>query len=108
MGRGLRAAAIGLAWALLPGGIAAQGPLDESRPALLYETYCRACHDEQVHWRERRLVTDWASLIVQVRRWQQSLGLGWSDHEILEVAHYLNLRYYRFAPAPPRVLVRAD
>jgi hypothetical protein len=99
-----------VAGVLLARGALGQPQLDESRPALLYDTYCRACHTEQVHWRDRRLVKDWTTLVAQVRRWQANLGLQWSDHEILEVAHYLNLRFYRFAPsapAEPRLIVRA-
>jgi len=67
--------------------------------ALLYQTYCIACHDAQVHWRERKLATDWASLAAQVRRWQANSGLQWSDEEIDEVARYLNGTIYRF-PVP--------
>jgi len=31
------------------------------RGALLYDTHCIGCHTTQAHWRDRRLVTDWAS-----------------------------------------------
>ena len=86
----------------------AQQPDPSLHPGpLLYQTHCRACHDEQVHWRDARKVRDWTMLVREVGRWQQTLGLGWGDDEIRQVAHYLNLRYYRFAPAPPRVIVDA-
>jgi len=67
-----------------------------SRGELLYETHCVACHTKQIHWRDRKLATDWASLSQQVRRWQGNSGLHWSDEEIDEVARYLNARIYRF------------
>lgn len=79
----------------------AQAPAQpaSSGGALLYQTYCIACHDAQVHWRERKLARDWASLAAQVRRWQANSGLQWSDEEIDEVARYLNATIYRF-PVP--------
>ena len=64
---------------------------------LLYSTHCIACHSREVHWRQKKLATDWASLIAQVRRWAGNAGLGWSDDEIADVAHYLNAVHYRFA-----------
>jgi hypothetical protein len=76
----------------------------EHEAALLYATHCRACHTEQVHWRDAHKVKDWPGLVSEVRRWQRNLGLAWSDDEIRQVAHYLNLLHYRFAPPPPRVL----
>lgn len=74
---------------------------------LLYQTHCRACHDEQVHWRDGRKVRDWAMLVREVDRWQRNLGLAWTEDEVRQVAHYINLRYYRFAPGPPRLIVEA-
>jgi mono/diheme cytochrome c family protein len=95
----------------------AQAGTGSTRGELLYSTHCIACHTTQVHWRQRRLVTDWASLKHQVRRWATNTGLGWSDEEIVDVARHLNAAYYRFAittltgPAPPitpRSIARAD
>lgn len=70
-----------------------------SRGEMLYATHCIACHTAQVHWRARKLATDWASLKAEVRRWAKNSGLGWSDEEIVDVARYLNATQYRF-PAP--------
>ncbi len=72
-----------------------------SRAQVLYDTHCGHCHTQQVHWRERKLVTDWASLKSQVWRWQSNTGLGWRDDDVDAVARYLNARIYRFN-APPR------
>lgn len=69
----------------------------EARGKLLYTTHCSACHTSEIHWREQRLVTDWRSLKAQVRRWQASIGLRWSEAEIGDVAHYLNAVYYDFS-----------
>jgi mono/diheme cytochrome c family protein len=85
---------------------AAAPHVDEGEAALLYDTHCRACHTEQVHWRQGKLVTDWPSLVRQVDRWQRNLGLGWTDADVRVVAHYLNLRFYRFPPAAPRVIAQ--
>lgn len=68
-----------------------------SRGELLYATHCIACHTTQVHWRQGKLATDWASLKRQVRRWAVNAGLGWSDEEVADVARYLNATQYRFA-----------
>ena len=49
-----------------------------------------------MHWRDKRSATDWASLKVQVRRWQGAASLAWSDRDILEVSRYLNDSIYHF------------
>ena len=73
----------------------------QSRGALLYDNHCIACHNTQMHWRDRRLAQDWNSLQALVRRWQATALLQWSEDDILEVTRYLNERIYRFVP-PPR------
>jgi mono/diheme cytochrome c family protein len=72
-----------------------------SRGELLYTTHCIACHTTRVHWRDRRMVTDYRSLVAQVARWQANTGLGWSSEEILDVARYLNMSVYRLPDAAP-------
>lgn len=74
----------------------AQAGYGETRGELLYTTYCIACHDTKIHWREQRLAKDWRSLKVEVARWQHNMGLGWSESEIIDVARYLNTVYYHF------------
>ena len=76
----------------------AQSPVAPSAPpgALLYQTHCIGCHDQKVHWRDTKLVTDWTSLVAQVRRWQANTGLSWSDANIEDVARYLNAIIYKF------------
>ena len=70
---------------------------DATRGELLYTTHCIACHNTQVHWREKKLVNDWTSLQSEIRRWQEISGLGWSKKDIEEVAQYLNALHYRLA-----------
>ncbi len=72
-----------------------------ARGEALYDTYCGHCHTEQVHWRNRKLATDWASLKQQVWRWQSNVGQQWSDRDVDEVARVLNARFYHY-DAPPR------
>jgi hypothetical protein len=60
--------------------------------------HCIACHTAQVHWRDGRLATDWASLQAQVVRWQAAGSLSWSDDDIGAVTQYLNEHYYGFRP----------
>jgi hypothetical protein len=68
----------------------------QSRGELLYATNCQLCHSQVVHWRNNRLATDWGSLVAQVRRWQETGRLGWSDEDIRLVARYLNDSIYKF------------
>ncbi len=103
----MRRAALGTLIACAGATAAAQVPqLTEHEGAVLYATHCRACHTTQVHWRDARKVKDWPGLVAEVRRWQRNLDLAWSEDEIRQVAHYLNLLHYRFAPAVPRVLAQ--
>ena len=74
----------------------AQPEHGESRGELLYATHCSACHTSKIHWREQQLATDWNSLKAQVRRWQSSIELGWSEEEITDVTNYLNAIHYGF------------
>lgn len=84
----------------------------QGRGELLYNTHCVACHSTQMHWRDKRLVTDWDSLKTQVRRWQATAQLNWSEADIDDVARYLNDSIYRLSgggklagfpsPQPPR------
>ena len=67
-----------------------------SRGQMLYGNHCVACHNTQMHWRDKKLATDWASLKALVRRWQGVAQLGWNDDDIVEVARHLNERIYRF------------
>ena len=89
-----------LALALLfVGSVSAQTPAPMPAPTrgeLLYDTHCIACHTAQVHWRDKKAATDWPSLRAEVRRWQASGQLNWSDEDITEVTRHLNQRYYRY------------
>ncbi len=70
----------------------AQSPPENSRGDLLYTTHCVGCHTTEVHWREKKLVSDWASLNAQVERWQKNAKLGWSGEDVDAVARHLNAR----------------
>lgn len=77
---------------------------DESRGELLYSTHCNTCHTSVIHWREQKLATDWKSLKGQVSRWQAYAKLGWREEDIVDVALYLNSRYYKFLSTEPKAL----
>jgi mono/diheme cytochrome c family protein len=68
---------------------------DATRGELLYQTHCIACHGDEVHWRDKKLVTDRKSLQSEIRRWMEVSGLRWSNEDIAEVGRYLNAAYYR-------------
>lgn len=65
---------------------------------MLYANHCIACHATQMHWREKRQATDWASLRAQVHRWQDAAGLEWSEEDVLDVVRHLNDTIYRYTP----------
>lgn len=79
--------------------VSAQTKTDALRGELLYATHCIGCHDAQLHWRDRKVAANWASLKVEVERWQKTSGLGWREEDVTDVARYLNALYYRF-PEP--------
>lgn len=68
----------------------------QSRGELLYTTHCVACHTTQMHWRDKKLATDWPSLKGQVQRWQARANLQWNDDDVTEVARFLNDTIYRY------------
>ena len=78
-----------------------------SRGQALYLTHCVACHNTQLHWRDKKLVTDWASLKAEVRRWQANAALGWEEADIVEVTRYLNDAIYRY-PQTSNLVGRVD
>ncbi len=62
---------------------------------LLYENHCIACHQREIHWRDKSVVRDWTSLVAQVDRWQKYGGLNWDAGEVAATARYLNSLHYR-------------
>jgi hypothetical protein len=100
------------AWRLVPRGLlaaalaaplaaSAQQPAaanDNDRPSrgqLLYQTHCIGCHTTQMHWRDRRLATDWVRLVALVAQWQERQRLAWSPDDVIEVVWHLNDTIYR-------------
>lgn len=81
-------------------GAAAPTARAESRGELLYSAHCVACHTTQVHWRDKKLATNWPSLQAQVQRWQGVAKLKWNDADILDVTRFLNESFYHFAQTP--------
>lgn len=80
--------------------------MPQTRGALLYATHCIACHSTQMHWRDKRSATDWASLKAEVRRWQGNAQLRRSEDDITEVARHLNTHHYHY-PQPTNRLSSA-
>lgn len=69
---------------------------NSTRGEMLYSTHCIACHNTQIHWRTKNLVTDLSSLQSQVDRWQGISRLHWNDQDIDAVMRYLNALYYHY------------
>jgi ethanolamine utilization protein EutP (predicted NTPase) len=70
--------------------------LATNRGAMLYENHCQECHTQQVHWRDKTLVSDSKGLFAEVTRWQHTLALDWKETDIGEVSRYLNDRFYHY------------
>jgi hypothetical protein len=62
--------------------------------------------DRSRWWRALRLATDWDTLKAQVRRWQSTARLVWSEAEIVDVARHLNDTIYRYPQTSDRVSLR--
>jgi len=92
---------------------AADDPGDkEARPDIthgraLYGAACDACHTQNIHWRDKRRATSWATLINEVTRWQRNAGQHWEQTDINDVAAYLNDRFYHF-PCPGNECVEKE
>jgi len=92
-----RAALMSLVGGLSALSLAHAQPQDRLvRGELLYNTHCGACHTAQMHWRGSKLVSDWDTLKQQVRRWQATAALNWSEDDITSVALYLNRQHYGY------------
>lgn len=98
MNRLARIAVTGLLGLATASALAQAG--DAPRGRLLYDNHCIECHTAQVHWRDRRLATDWQSLRAWVWHWQNEARLRWSEAEVLDVTRHLNRSIYRFTEPP--------
>lgn len=80
----------------LPGLVSADEYNDPpmSRGEMLYRNHCIECHNQQIHWRDGRIAADMNGLRKQVNRWQDAIGMQWTNEEINEVSRYLNSTYY--------------
>lgn len=80
----------------LPGHVLADEHQDPpmSRGEMLYRNHCIECHNQQIHWRDGRIATDMDGLQNEVRRWQDAIGMQWTNDEINDVSRYLNSSYY--------------
>ncbi len=98
-------ATAGVLLTLASGMAQAQSAVPASRGQLLYDNHCVACHDRQVHWRDAKVVTNWPTLVAQVRRWQAIEKLAWTNDDILQVARHLNAAIYGY---PVQALARRE
>lgn len=101
-----RSAALAIAATLIASGADARTVVGQQRGEMLYEAHCIACHTAQFHWRAQRLVSNWPSLLYQVRRWQSIASLAWTERDIAEVARHLNQRYYHLDETAPQMALK--
>jgi hypothetical protein len=76
---------------------------DAAKGKALVEKHCISCHASSfggdgsgIYTREDRIVKSSSGLVQQIRNCNTNLGLQWFDEEELNVARYLNDRYYHF------------
>lgn len=76
---------------------------DAAKGKMLVEKHCISCHASSfggdgsgIYTREDRIVKTSKGLVQQIRNCNTNLGLQWFDDDELNVARYLNERYYRF------------
>lgn len=81
--------------------LAADSIREASRGEMLYSLHCIACHNKEIHWRDKTVAKDWANLVAQVDRWQKIGHLGWDNRDVVETARYLNRLHYRY-PEPDK------
>ncbi|MBS1191675.1 MAG: hypothetical protein H6R10_3467 [Rhodocyclaceae bacterium] len=86
---------------VFPAAASTQPAKGETRGQLLYAAHCHACHSSQIHWRDKKLVTNWETLLLQVRHWQAYVGPVWDRDDDVELARYLNRSIYHFPPGSP-------
>lgn len=67
------------------------------RGQLLYQNHCTACHESNVHIRDRKKARNLADITMWVTNWSQYRKLGWSTEEIRSVRDYLNEAYYKYS-----------
>lgn len=87
---------------LLQGFQASLADADYARGELLYENHCRQCHEANVHQRDSRRVTSADELRIWVTAWGVHAAPEWSDDDIMDVAHYLEVNFYHFPPEASR------
>lgn len=94
-GPALLALALALALALSPPLASAQ-TREAGRGQLLYDTACTECHAQSVHSRKTRVARSLDEVRGYVQRWSRTIGLNWSEQDILDVTLYLNRQHYHF------------
>jgi len=70
---------------------------DSQRGKLLYTNSCTKCHSSQAHIRDSRKAQNIGEIQAQVQRWVQNNNLKWTQEDINDVAHYLNVQYYKYS-----------
>ena len=73
---------------------------DVQHGAMLYDTYCLACHREGLHDRRNSAVSSYADLRFQVERWTQQTGRRFTSAEREDLIEFLDATHYRLAGKP--------
>jgi len=98
----------------LPTGVLAENDRDAAATSAdlihgraLYQSACDTCHSQNIHWRDKKRATSWATLVNEVTRWQRNAGQRWEQTDINDVAAYLNDRFYHL-PCPNNACVEKE
>ena len=63
---------------------------------LFDEANCQACHENSSFSPKKNKVSDFDKLHKQVQRCEFANSTGWFDDEVIDVAKYLNSKFYHF------------
>jgi mono/diheme cytochrome c family protein len=101
----MRTAVMFISMMIVSGAVQAEpfGEADAAKGKALVEKHCISCHagsfggdGSGIYTRDDRIVKSASGLVQQIRNCNTNLGLQWFDEDELNVARYLNERYYRF------------
>lgn len=70
---------------------------DRQRGKLLYTNSCTKCHTSQAHIRDNRKARNIGDIKAQVQRWVLNNSLKWTQDDINDVVHFLNVKYYKYS-----------
>lgn len=70
------------------------------RGEALYNNHCKECHEGMAHNRPGSRIGSVGDIRSWVASWSVHSSLDWSNEEIVDVADYLNKKFYQLTDKP--------